>query len=277
MARSISTIKKTIIEEKNTKDNISVIQFAEEGGSRVGILNLWADVVSLCINVHEQLFDKHKSDVELLVDNAIPGTEKWIQSKVFEFQYDVTTPQYVELVDYVPAYPTIDTSLQIITRCSVISLGNGRITIKVAKSEPPVALSAPEKTALEGYITAIIPAGPYVTISTQDSDKLYIDAEVFYDGQYVDSIQATVEAAIKDYLDNLPFDGDVLNSKIQDAIQSVDGVNDVVINEVKARKDTTPISGATVVARKWSTVAGYIEEETTSSNTWSDTITYTVG
>lgn len=277
MARSINTIKQAIIDEKNTKDNISVIQFAEEGGSRVGILNLWADVVALCVNIHEQLFDKHKSDVEVLVSNAVPGTEQWIQSKVFEFQYDATTPQYVQLINFVPSYPTIDETLRIITRCAVISLGNGRITIKVAKSEPPIALGSSEKTALEAYCSAIIPAGPYVTILSENSDKLYIDAEVFYDGQYVDSIQAATEAAIKAYLDSLPFDGDVLNSKIQDAIQAVDGVNDVVINEVRARKDATPFASATIVTRKWSTVAGYIEEETTSSNTWGDTITYTVG
>lgn len=277
MARSISTIKQSIIDEKNTKDNISVIQLAEEGGSKVGIFNLWADVVALCINIHEQLFDQHKTDVETIANNAIPGTEQWIQSKIFEFQYDATTPQYVQLINYVPAYPTIDTDLRIITRCAVISLGNGRITIKVAKSEPPVSISAAEKTALEGYVSAILPAGPYVTVLSENSDKLYIDAEVFYDGQYVDSIQDTVEAAIKAYLDSLPFDGDVLNSKIQDAIQAVDGVNDVVINEVKARKDATPLASATVVTRKWSTVAGYIVEETTASNTWGDTITYTVG
>jgi len=277
MARSISTIKETVIVEKNAQPTINVIPLAEEGGSRVGILNAIADVFAICQNIQEQLFDDYKSEIELTVSNAIPGTEAYLQKKIFEFQYDATTAQHVEIIDYIPQYATVDESLQIITRASVQSIGNGRITIKVAKSDPPVALAAGELTAFEQYMKNIIPAGPYLTVFSDTADKLYIDAEVFYDGQYVDSIQASVELALKNYVDTLPFDGVVLNSKIQDAIQAVEGVNDVVLNEVRARRDSVAFASATTVTRQWLTVAGYIVEETTGSNTWADTITYTVG
>lgn len=276
MARSISEIKKAIITEKNTQTSIAGIQMAEEGGSRVGVLNSIFDVVAILQNVEEQLFDNYKSEIELIVANAIPGTEAWIQKKIFEFQYDATTPQYVEIIDYVPAYPVVDETLRIVTRASVTTIGNGRINIKVAKSDPPVPLSAPELTALEQYLQNILPAGPFLTLYSDNSDKLYINAEVFYDGQYVNSIQADVELALKNYVDNLPFDGLVLVSKIQDAIQAVEGVKDVVINSVKARRDSVVFASATTVTRQWLTIAGYIVEETTSSQTWSDTITYTV-
>jgi hypothetical protein len=276
MARSTSTIKAAITTEKNTKAVLQPILFAEEGGSRVGVLNTMADVVAVNINIHEQMFDSYKEDIEKIALNAVPGTENWLSQKIKEFQYSADSPQYIEFTDFVPAYTLVDESLRIITRAAVISLGNGRITVKAAKSEPPVKLLSAEKTALQQYLDNIVPAGPFVTVISEDADRIYVDADVYYDGQYIDSIQATVEAALSDYLAAIPFDGVVLLSKLQDAIQGVAGVKDVVINEVRARKAATAFGSATTLTRQWVTDAGYALEENESGNTWSDTINYIV-
>jgi hypothetical protein len=276
MARSIATIKEAIRVQKNLYSSISSILFKEEGGSGVGILNNIADVVAININILEQLEDAYRLELEEIAASAVPGTSAWIQAKLFEFQYDadaVVQPS-IQLIDLVPTYNEVDEDLQIITRAAVSETGNGRIFIKVAASEPPVALDASQKTALETYLDIIIPAGPTLTVSSDDADKLFIDADVYYDGQFVESIQTDVEAAINAYLASLDFNGVVLVSKIQDAIQGVSGVKDVVINQVKARGDATPFVSATVVTRQWATVAGYIVEETETGKTFADTITY---
>lgn len=275
MARSIATIKESIRTEKNNYSSLTPILFQEEGGSAVGILNNIADVVAININVLEQLQDAYKTELETIAASAVPGTSEWMKEKVLEFQYDATTPQYIELVDLVPTYPTVDEDLRIISRVAVIEGGNGLITFKVATGDSPAPLSAPQITALEEYLDIIIPAGPTIVVSSIDSDKLYVSATIYYDGQFVSSIQTDVEAAINTYLANLDFNGVVLVSKIQDAIQAVAGVKDVVISHVKARKDTTLFASASVVTRQWTTVAGYIVEETTSGQTFADSITYT--
>jgi Baseplate J-like protein len=276
MARNVSTIKESIRVKKNTYQELQNILFKEEGGDDLGIFNLFADTIALNINIFEQLLDDYNSAIDDTIDNGVPGTEAYIYKKVLEFQYDATTPQVVELgEDLVPRYPVVDESIRIITRAAVLTLGNGRVTIKAAKSDPPTPLSSTEKIALKDYLEVISPAGPVITVQSDNSDKLYVSASVYYDGQYVDSIQSDVESAINAYLSQLDFNGKVLNSKIQDAIQGVAGVKDVVINEVKARKDSTPFAGATVVARQWPTIAGYIVEETTSGQKFADTITYT--
>lgn len=230
--------------------------------------------MAININILEQLQDAYKTELETIAANAIPGTGAWIKEKVLEFQYSDSDPQYVQLIDLVPTYNVVDEDLQIISRVAVIENGNGRITVKVATGDTPAALSAPQLTALEEYLDIIIPAGPVITVLSQTSDKLYIDADIYYDGQFVNSIQTDVEDAITDYLANLEFSGVVAVSKIQDAIQAVTGVKDVVINEVRARANATVFSGATVVSRQWTTVSGYIVEETTSGQTFADTITY---
>jgi hypothetical protein len=221
--------------------------------------------------------DAYKTEVEEIAASAIPGTSEWVKEKVDEFQYSAETPQFIQLINLIPTYTVVDSDLQIITRSSVIENGNGRITVKVAKSEPPVALSTNEVTALEEYLDIIVPAGPVITVQTFNADRLYVDATVYYNGQFVESIQSDVEAAINNYLATLDFNGVVLISKIQDAIQAVTGVNDVVINQVKARREAVVFGSATIVARQWTTVAGYIVEEDTSGQTFADSITYLVG
>jgi hypothetical protein len=277
MARTITSIKQSILEEKNTYPSLSPILFAEEGGSNVGILNNMADTMAINISIFEQLQDAYKAEMEAVALSAVPGTEAWIQQKVYEFQYDATTAQYIQLIDLVPTYNVIDETLQIITRASVVGGVNGVITIKAAKSDPPVSLSAGEKTALAEYLDILIPAGPNIVVKSDTSDKMYIDADVYYDGQFSASIQTSVEDAINTYFENLDFAGVVLVSKIQDAIQGVTGVRDVVINEVRARADATVFASAVTVPRQWTTIAGYIVGETTASNTISDTINYTAG
>lgn len=275
MARNISTIKEAIRTSKNDYDSISNILFAEEGGSNVGILNNIADVFAINIALLEQLSDAYTVQQEGIAASAVPGTSSWLQQKVFDFQYDATTPQVVQLIDLVPQYPTIDETLRIITRAAVTESGNGRVSVRVAKDNPPIALGALELTALQDYLDTIGPAGPQITAISLNADRLEVVAEVFYNGQYVDSIRSDVEKAINDYLASLSFDGIVYVSKIQDAIQAATGVKDVVISTVKARKESTDYSGATTLSRLWNTVAGYIVEEDTSSHTFADTITYT--
>ncbi len=274
MARKIATIKESMRVEKNTYPTLAPILFSEEGGSAVGILNNIADIQAININLFEQLQDAYKEELEVIAASAIPGTQAWIKEKVLEFQYDALNPQYIQLIDLVPTYTEVDEDLRIISRVAVIESGNGVILIKVATGDSPTTLSTPQLTALENYLDVIIPAGPTVVASTQLSDKIWIDAEVYYEGQYVASIQADVELAINTYLENIDFNGVVLVSKIQDAIQGVTGVKDVVINEVRARRDSTVFASATTIARQWTTISGYIIEETTSSQTFADTIEY---
>jgi uncharacterized phage protein gp47/JayE len=220
--------------------------------------------------------DVFKIEIETIADATAPGTPSWVRQRVLEFQYDATTPQVITLIDFVPTYATVDEDKRIVTRCSVKTSINRVVNVKVAKSEPPVALAAGEETALEAALDAILPAGVQRNVINLTSDKLWIDANIFYNGQYSSTIQADVIAAINAYLAAIPFDGVVKISAIEDAIQSVTGVTDIVIDEVRARADATAFASATTLTRYWETIAGYIVEETTAGQTFTDTLTFTV-
>jgi hypothetical protein len=280
MARSVDDIKLQMDTQQAAESGLSSLN----NPSQTSIYQLFKDVVSFCINYFEQLVDTKKDETDAIVALAAPSTPTWVQAKVLEFQYSATNPQILSLVDYVPTYATTDTSLRIISRCAVITNNNRTAKIKVATGTTPVQLSGVQFSALDAYIDVILPVGLKYELINLASDKLYFEGEVYYDGQYINSIQDNVEAAINTYLSNLPFNGAVYVSSLEDVIQSVDGVSDVKILNIKARQDATVFASASTVynlstglnSRKWDTVAGYIVEETTGGETFADKITYIV-
>jgi len=66
-------------------------------------------------------------------------------------------------------------------------------------------------------------------------DRLFLAADIYYNGAYSGVISATVIEAIDTFLSNIDFDGIIRVSKLIDAIQSVPGVTDVAINDLAMR------------------------------------------
>lgn len=277
MARTADQIQTEIIAAVESTTELSGLT----SQSRRSIWRLFTYVVAYIQSLFEQKTDLFKTEIEAIVDRAAPNTAAWVQDRVFKFQYDAITPQVIDLVDLVPTYPTINTDLQIVTRCSVKADLSNNVKIKVAKSEPPVALTNAEKSALQDYVTTIGCAGINYLVSSATSDKLYVQADVYYQGQYSAIIADNVIAAIEAFLAALPFDGQLLVSDLERTIRTTTGVKDVVLKNVKARANGTLLASASslvasnaLVARNWNTVAGYIVAETTASNTLADTLTF---
>lgn len=278
MARSIAQIQAEMDAEQALQTGLSGLN----SPSQTAIYTLWKYIISSAIWAHEKLWDLFKVELETIVDNAQIGTDSWVQAQAFKFQYSATDPQIVSLVNFVPSYPVVNTDLQIITRCSVKTLPNKVVSVKVAKSDPPSALSATELSSFRGYLDDISFAGVQYNAVSLASDKLYLDAEIFYNGQYSTVISGNVIAAINNYLSNIPFDGYVRVSALYDAIQSVAGVTDVIINDMAIRADATAfgskkylVQNNATIFNKYPTFAGYVVEETTVSNTFVDKLTFT--
>ena len=278
MARTVAEIQASMDAEQALQSGLSGLN----SPSKVAIYTLWKYIMSSAIWAHEKLWDIFKVELETIADNAPVATPLWVKNKTLEFQYSASVPQVVQVVNYVPAYSVIDTTLQIITRCSVKTLPNRIASVKVAKSDTPVSLTALELTSLQGYLDDISPAGIEYSVTTATSDKLFLEATIYYNGQYASVISTTVIDAIKVYLAAIPFDGYVRISSLIDAVQSVAGVTDIVIEGLAMRPDTVALGSATylvlagdTIYNKYPTYAGYIVEETTASNTFIDKLTFT--
>lgn len=287
--RTVNDIYVQLVTEKNNQAAINALQpnIDDEQTllndlttpSRVAKWRLIFYIVAFGIWVHEGLLELLRGEIENIISKAAPSTHGWIQQKVFKFQYDATNEQIAMLDnDFIVTYPIIDENLRIVKRCSVKTFPNRVVGIKVAKQEPPIPLDSTEMTALASYVELFLPAGVRANIISMEPDRLYLDANIYYNGQYSSVIQQNVIAALDAYLATFSqqnFDGTILVSGLEDAIQAVPGVRDVQINEVRARANATAFIDALPVERQWATVAGYIIQEDTAANTFADTLTFT--
>lgn len=291
MARSQAVIKAQII---NYISSIPIISQLVVNNSQVAYNNNFIDIVARTINFFEQLMDAYKVDLEDKVSKGAVGSDAWLQDRILRFQYDSGTPQIVEIKsDFSVDYVTVDTTKRIITRASVNTTSNQTVTVKVAKQNPPVALSAPELAALQSYLTntgdgtyagrgvGIGFAGTKIVATSNDADEIYINADINYNGQYAATIQADVISAINNYLANIDFNGKVYISNLEIAIKSVTGVVDVLLKDVAIRANTTLFANKTYLVQNQTTIiqsyaleAGYAIGETTSGQTFADKLNF---
>lgn len=278
MARTISEIQQQML------DNIAadpVLGSLLTSTSRRAIYRLWTYIVAVAINTLEQLMDIFSAKVEAIAATAAPATATWLQAQILKFQYSDTNPQVVQLINFAPAYPVVDETLRIISRCSVTTNLSSQVLVKVATGEPPAALNSAQVAALQSYLGEIGIAGVIYNVISEASDKLFVQANIFYQGQYSAVIKANVIAAIGAYLSALPFNGQVKITDLEDAITGVEGVNDVVLVNVRARANGTVFASSSylvqnqqTLSRLWNTIAGYMVGETTTGSTLNDSLTF---
>ena len=276
MSRSINVIQSQMLADIKADSTLSGLTST----SKRAIFLLMTYIFATCTFLLESLIDIFKTSVELTASMAAPASAAWLQAQVLKFQYSATVPQIIQLINFAPAYPTVDTTLQIISRASVITTVAGQTLIKVATGNPPGALSSPQLSALQDYVDTIGATIKYIVVSTA-ADELYIQADVYYQGQYSAIISQNVIQAIGIFLANLPFNGQLLVSDIEQTIRAVVGVNDCVLKNVKARADGTPFSsgtylvqGETWISRIFPTIAGYIIPETTSGQDLANSLNF---
>lgn len=252
---------------------------------------LFKGIVAQTINFFEQLMDRKKAEIETILNNAaVPSTE-WARQKAFEFQYDATIPQLMQLVNFVPSYNPVDTTKRIITRSFAYN-DSGLTTLLVAKSEPPVKLSAGELTAIFGYYNnsgngtskavGIGFAGQNISVYSFDPDLLFLEAEIKYNGLFNATIKNDCILAIETFISNVGAYPYLKITELVDVLQKVSGFIDIKIKNMSCRSAATAwgsgtslISTFTQSATEYQIVAGYMIGETTATQTLADKLTFT--
>ena len=278
MARTIALIEAEITSQKNTEAALAGL----DSPSQTAIFTTWIFIQAVAINLFEQVLDIYKAALELTISRAAVGTDAWLQDQVFKFQYDSVTPQVLSVdSNFAISYPTVDASKRIITRCSVKTTGQRVVLVKVAKSDPPVALSGGEVSSISGFLSDINFAGVNYIVQSLTADKIYIAGTIYYNGQYAAVVSDAVVAAINTYLTNIPFNGSVRLLDLELAIKAVTGVSDVVLSDVAIRADATAFTGKTYLVQNkqtfiplYQTYAGYVVEETTVGETFVDKLIF---
>lgn len=284
MSRSVSDIQNQVVTELVSNLATIGVTIDPTQWSKRNILRMICFTFAVCAAYIEQLMDALKLSIETTASQSAAASSLWIQSQMFAFQFSLTDPQILQLIDTAPQYPIVDNGLKIITACSVTSTAPNVVTIKVAKENPFIALTDLERASAQGYINQKGTAGIKYNIESKNADKIYINADIYYQGQYSAVIKNNVIAAVNTFLQNLSitnFNGSLKITDLEAIIRNVSGVNDVVLLNVRVREDSVSFSSGidlilnqTTISRLWNSVAGYISEETTTSKTFTDSMNF---
>lgn len=287
MARSVDEINTYMVNALVTNFSTIGVTINPTLWSKRNMIRMFIYSVAIGQALLEQLQDAFMVLVEAQVAVSAAASNLWIQAKMFAFQYSDSNPQFVSLINDAPQYPVIDQTLNVITACSVTSSTPGNVTVKVAQTVNGIlaALTTPMLQAAQGYLNTIGTAGIIYNVQSRNPDQMYIQAQIWFQGQYSSTIQATVIAAITAWLQSQSvtnFNGNILMSKLEDIILNIPGVNDVTLQNVRGRKDSDSFSAGiplivneTLVQREYSSDAGYVIPETTAGQTLMDSLTLT--
>lgn len=223
--------------------------------SMTSIWRLWAYVSAVCYWIHEYLWNEFKAEVDIKVAAAIPMTAAWYVEQLKGFQYG----DDLMFDDFAPKYAVVDESKQIIVQAAVVQAMLGILLVKVAKSNGSgglQALNTLEVQAVESYVDDIKAAGTQTQVQSLAADQIKVNAEIHYNPTFVaGAVQSDVEAAITEYLLYLPFNAEILCSKLTDVVQAVKGVDDVKINSLEVEQGGVFVK----IHRQYIALAGYAE------------------
>ena len=155
--------------------------------SLTAVYNLWCFIVASAINLFEQIQDAYIITAEVVALQTPPATALWIQNQVFNYQYDSSGIPATNVIvinpDFSVGYATKNAIFNIVTLCSVNTLPNNKVQVKVAQGTLTTGFTAVTGTAftqLDGALTQILPAGITHNLVSQSADLVAVYGTVYY-------------------------------------------------------------------------------------------------
>ena len=269
MARTITEIKEGIAADfMRNEAAASAYGFTPgdsftERFSKVSVEGVLFYVAACAVWVLECLFDAHKADVDSRIDEILPHRPKWYRDKALRFMKGkVLLPDSDEYDTSAMSEEEMAAARVVKHAVAVESRETSVLTVKVAGESDGRRTPLDEGTArqLAAYFAEIKDAGVRIDVVNKEADPFSCEVDIYYDAMLApETVKTDCEAAIKSYIENLPFNGEYTNMALVDALQGVEGVK--VVEFVGA--STT--DGAAINAR-YIPDAGYFRVDTLTLN-----------
>lgn len=267
MARTIQEIKKTMTDAFMADPVIREQYGLAEGNtfagsfSSVSLESILFFIVAACCHVMECLFDRHREDVDDKISRAVVASVPWYYKIARQFQYgdalvfDDATSQF--------RYSSVDESKRLVRYVAVRDRGTSiQILVSTDKDGTPEPLSNDVLTAFKQYMNRVKIAGIVLNVRSLPADKIQVRATVQVDPIVISTTgtrnsdgSRPVETAVNNYLRNITYGGTFNKTKLVDAIQGVEGVLDVTLNEC-LYKAASDVDYRTVGGNNYTAVGG---------------------
>lgn len=201
-------------------------------------------VMAVVVYIPGMLQDIFKTDIDNTIAAMKPHSLQWYAGMAKNFQYG---DNLVDETDYYDNTGLTDAQIaakKIVSYAAVVEQERG-VRIKVAKTvgDDLGALVTDELNSFSEYMKDIKDAGVKLQITSGPADNLKLTLRIEYNplvinstGARIDGVTMTpVKDAIKTHLKNLPFNGVFSVQKLVDAIQAVEGVNDLNVDSVQTK------------------------------------------
>lgn len=268
MARTIQDIKKEITDAWLSDTTLAEAYGINSTGtwdttfSRVSIENIICYIMAAAIYLHEQLFDVHRTEVDNTIAQMKPHTLRWYVNKVKAFRLGQA------LIDGTDQYDDTGLTDEDIEQRQVVHYASateaeGTVYIKVATNgtDSKQPLNTDQLNGLKQYVAEVKDAGVRVDIINEPAGKLRLAVDIYYNPMLLNSAgihlangNKPVEEAIRQYIENLPFNGEYRNSALIDKLQAVDGV---VIPELLSAEESYDGDNYTNIHAKAIPYSGY--------------------
>lgn len=250
MARSIKEIKKGMTDQfmadpvMREKYGLSESDTFDSAFSIVSVESILFGIVASAAYVMETIFDIFRKEVDDKIATAIVATVPWYHKICLEYQHgdalelNLTTSMY--------EYAEVDETKRKVRYAAVRDFGGG-IYILVAGAGAdgyPEALSDDVLMPFKEYLNRRKPAGVIAEINSYGPDTIAMSMEVQYDPMVLteegslisDPDVFPVEDAINAYLADITYGGTFNKTKLTSAVLAVDGVLDVALGRVMAKR-----------------------------------------
>lgn len=243
MAQSRAEIKQTITTRFMADETL-----AERYGFEVGAAfddefsvlsweNIVFDIIAFVMFLQQLLHDQHKVEVEQIIYEKSPHTERWYQQKAKDFMYGF------ELLPDSDKFDTAGASEDEIAQSKIIKYAavpepaaDSRLMIKIATEENGElsTISTEQQAAFESYIRRVKDAGVRFLVINYPADLLTLQLRVYRnsniltsEGMSVRDGNYPVKDAINDFMKNLPFNGEMVLMDLLVRLKQVPGVVNV--------------------------------------------------
>jgi phage baseplate assembly protein gpV len=237
MARTVNEIYNSILTEKLKYPSLNNL-------NSPSLVSIWSTifyVVAVCIATSEQLRDVFNTNLQKTAATLPTGVNQWYAQTLLLYQdgYNISYDRTTGTV----GYSTLDSSSQILTVATCESIDSNVILKTITKDGP---LTPTQYQSVSKYIKDFKFAGPIVKLISDPGDLLQLAINVQIDptiinisGQSISNQSVySVEDAINNYLltfQNTNFDSNLKLIKLIDAIESLNGVLNVVVTIANAK------------------------------------------
>lgn len=230
MARSIEEIQQEIIRQKAQKESLNQLNAT----SKTAIWRLWVYITAFAIHSLERIFDNHKQEIDQLIAQQKIHSARWYRSKALGFQYGFDLLPDSDVFDNSQAEISAVEESKII-KYAAVSLPQDQsiLVVKIAtENQGELAPITPEqKISFEAYLNEIKDVGVRISVINYLPDILRLHLRIYRDPLLIDSNgqsiltgEKPIETALKKYLKNLPFDGELVLAHLTDTLQKIPGV-----------------------------------------------------